>query len=122
MSEGRALVQTWATGEPTEVACPVCKTAYERRIHRFPQRDRDQFRCEVCGTRIEAWNDTACPEFKLATPLDEASLQNAYFAALDHARAAFERYKKSKGGPDEAASRLDLDAAHDALGQIGSKA
>lgn len=116
------MVQTWDTGDATEVPCKICETVYERRIKRYPVRDRDEFRCEVCGTLIQAWNDTACPQYNLAKALDADAIRTAYCVTLDHAKVAYDRYRDSKGGPDEGSNRKDLDDALAALGRIADKA
>ena len=61
------MVQTWKSKEVGERACetPGCGAVYSVTIRRFPMRDSDSYDCDRCGRRLETWNSTSVPMFKL---------------------------------------------------------
>jgi hypothetical protein len=59
------MVKTWCSEEGGEVTCEACGTEYVVTLHRFPTRDIDSFKCQICGHKMREWNDTVCPSFKL---------------------------------------------------------
>ena len=59
------MVKTWSSGAGADATCEVCGSIYAVTIHRFPSRDMDSFKCEVCGHLMFEWNDTRSPSFEL---------------------------------------------------------
>jgi predicted Zn finger-like uncharacterized protein len=50
-----------------QVTCSRCGAVYELRSEKIPLRDRDQFRCSVCHTTLEAWDGGVMWSGKLIT-------------------------------------------------------
>lgn len=48
----------------TTVTC-ACGAVYERSEHHFSMRDEGHQDCLVCRRRLEAWNSTAIPTYRL---------------------------------------------------------
>jgi predicted Zn finger-like uncharacterized protein len=59
------MVKTWTSEEKDDVTCPKCQSVYAITVHRFPAKDNDSFRCQVCGELLREWNSTFAPEFTL---------------------------------------------------------
>ena len=59
------MVKVWSSGSGADATCKSCGATYKVTIHRFPMRDNDYFDCEICGTRMASWNDTAAPFYEL---------------------------------------------------------
>jgi len=59
------MVQTWGVGDASETTCKACGAVYERKIQRFPLRDKDTAECGVCGEEMESWNSTSVPIYRL---------------------------------------------------------
>ncbi len=58
-------LKPWQTKPENDVACGQCGSVYEKTMQRFPMRDSDSFNCEVCGHRMDSWNSTSAPSYKL---------------------------------------------------------
>jgi hypothetical protein len=59
------MIQTWSSGKGNDVTCKKCGSIYEVSIYRMPNKDKDSFECEVCGSLVREWNDTCVPSFQL---------------------------------------------------------
>lgn len=59
------MVKTWSSGKGEDETCEICGSVYAVTIRRYPTRDKDSFRCVVCGNLMREWNDTAYPSFEL---------------------------------------------------------
>lgn len=57
--------KTFSRESAPDVTCPECGSVYSVVVYRSPARDSDHFDCQVCGTRIQQWNSTACPSYTL---------------------------------------------------------
>ena len=49
---------------PDIITCPMCRTVYERRKERRPEKERGSFACS-CGHLIARWNSFVVPIFTL---------------------------------------------------------
>jgi hypothetical protein len=55
-------------GSTVTTACHICEdcgSAYERTTEKLIWRDTDEYKCEVCGKVLEAWNGSRVPRFRL---------------------------------------------------------
>ncbi len=59
------MVSIWSNEQTENVTCKVCSSIYAVIINRFPVRDKDFFKCEVCNQLLKEWNSTSCPSFVL---------------------------------------------------------
>jgi len=57
------MVKTWSSENAGETPCPKCGTRYRVTVTRLPARDHDHFDCNVCGYRMDSWNDTHVPSY-----------------------------------------------------------
>jgi hypothetical protein len=58
------MVKTWETGTGDDFTCK-CGAVYEVKVQRFPTRDKDSAKCQVCGQTMAEWNSTYSPSFYL---------------------------------------------------------
>jgi hypothetical protein len=59
------MPRTWSSEESNDITCTECGSVYAVTIERFPLRDNDKFKCEICGATVREWNDTVVPTFSL---------------------------------------------------------
>lgn len=59
------MPKTWKSSPGAEVPCPKCGSLYEKSTFRLPTKDSDRFDCEVCGERLDEWNSTTVPSYRL---------------------------------------------------------
>ena len=63
------MVKVSGIGDGGEFACPHRGAVYAVTIHRFPEREVDSAKCDVCEEVMTEWNSTSAPSFKLkSTP------------------------------------------------------
>jgi len=61
------MPRTWTSEESNDITCTECGSVYTVMIERFPLRDNDKFKCQICATTLREWNDTFVPTFSLKT-------------------------------------------------------
>jgi DNA-directed RNA polymerase subunit RPC12/RpoP len=59
------MIQTWQSGGSVKARCLQCQSVYEKIEKRLPVRDSDYFNCQVCGHRMDTWNSTTVPSYRL---------------------------------------------------------
>jgi predicted Zn finger-like uncharacterized protein len=62
----------WIKGLGREFSCPHCGSVYAVTLNRYPSRNLDGAKCEICGKIMKAWDDTASPSFTLKIRADIA--------------------------------------------------
>lgn len=67
------MPRTWSSEENHDITCTECGSVYAVTIERFPLRDKDKFKCEICGVIVREWNDAVVPTFSLKSAGKQAT-------------------------------------------------
>lgn len=70
--ESKLMPKTWSSEDVSTETCGNCGAVYQVKLRRVPMREKDYFDCQMCGTRMNEWNDTEYPVFTLIEPKEPA--------------------------------------------------
>jgi len=59
------VVKTWKSEKGYDEKCEQCGAIYAVTITRFPARDSDSFKCQICGNLMKKWNSTESYGYEL---------------------------------------------------------
>jgi hypothetical protein len=59
------MTQTWNKEKCEDESCEKCGSTYAVTVMRFPVKERDEFKCVVCGTLMRSWKSTYSWSYEL---------------------------------------------------------